>query len=158
VPEEPHWPTLLPPPANATKRRKRRNETPEDAEARERFNARAEEAAQAHRAIIDRCHETWRWAVGSLMPADLVSHADALILTDLAITWARLIQAEQEISTQGTKVFTERGWVRNSSVVTAGQYRQHWKWLAGQLGLSPVARDAMRGESGPGEDESPFDV
>lgn len=158
TPEEPHWPTLLPPPADAVKRRKRRTETPQEALEREEHNARADVLLASHRELVDRCHVTWRWAVGSLEPAGLVSQAEALILADLAITWARVIQAEQEVSAQGTKVFTERGWVRNTSVITAGQYRQHWKWLVGQLGLSPVARDAMRGDPGPGEDESPFDV
>jgi P27 family predicted phage terminase small subunit len=157
VPEEPHWPSLFPT-SGAVRKRKTRAEKPEMAEARERHNQRVEQEAIDQRQAIALAHETWAWVTRVLDPAGILTEADQLILVDLCLTWVRIRQAEEDISRSGLRQLGERGWTRNGSITTAGQYRQHWKWLCAQLGLSPVARDRVKGAPVGDDDDSGFDV
>ncbi len=153
LPPEPDWRSWFTPGAkDGAPKRVRRRKAETDAE----FTARQADAG----AVDEACalaSTTWRWVCGVLDPGGLLTAADLLVLTDLCVTWVRLVQCERDISTNGLRQLGERGWQRNGSITTAMAYRQQWKWLCGQLGLSPVARDGLKGGSDDDED-SPFDV
>jgi P27 family predicted phage terminase small subunit len=152
-PPEPDWRSWFTPGrADGSPKRVRRRKAETDAE----FEARQAKASAVDGACAE-ASEVWRWACGVLDAAGLISAVDLLVLTDLCVTWVRLAQAERDISTNGLRQLGERGWQRNGSITTAMAYRQQWKWLCGQLGLSPVARDGLKGGSDDDED-SPFDV
>lgn len=156
-PPEPDWAEWFAPRLDLRRRRKRRNETPADVAEREAANRAVDEQRAGVQWAIDQASATWAWVCGVLDPAGLVTLADQLILTDLCVTWVRIREAERDVSEHGLSRETDRGIVRNGSIITAGQYRAHWKWLCGQLGLSPVARDSLKGGADDDED-SPFDV
>lgn len=148
-PDEPDWRTWFAPEGVRIVRR-RKGESDADL-------AQRKQAAEFVSEACSQASLVWRWASGVLDPQGLVTHADALILADLAVTWVRIRQAEQDVSVNGLRHEGKHGMQRNGSIVTAMQYRAHWKWLCGQLGLSPVARDGMNPEGDDGEG-SPFDV
>lgn len=130
----------------------------------ERFGPVRGDAAQT--AVNRRCREVarrgWRTIVPSLDAMGLLAKVDADVLLDYCTCIARLDQVERELSRNGLIFQGERGWQRNGAAITAQGYRQRLKHLEVQLGLTPLARDALRGDTGGASDDldedSPFDV
>jgi hypothetical protein len=61
----------------------------------------------------------------------------------------------------GLVIRGERGWQRNGAAIVAAGYRARLGHLETKLGLAPLARDQMRGDTRgpqPGDPGSPWDV
>lgn len=105
----------------------------------------------------------WQRVVPVLDASGVLSTLDLDLLTDVCVTVVRLRQCERDISISGLRLEGDRGQVRNPNVVSAKQYRDQLRYLAGQLGLSPVERDYLQ-PPGPADPEaqdgkpSAFDV
>lgn len=122
--------------------------------------------SRPQQADVKRCREwaraTWRRVVPQLDAMGMLAKVDADALTDLCVCVARVWQAERQISLEGLTMVGERGMQRNGAAIIAKGYRDRLKHLEVQFGLTPLARDAMRGDPGgadDGKDEaSPYDV
>lgn len=150
IPVEPDWaaifveqPVVVP--------RRRKAETPEETERREAAALERRLAVEDAKADRAQASEVWRRVVKVLDAHGLISSIDWLELEDLAVTAVRIRQCERDVSRYGRLLKGERGWQRNGSIVSAGQYRSHMRWLCGQFGLSPSARDFLPAGSGGGE-------
>jgi P27 family predicted phage terminase small subunit len=113
-------------------------------------------SAEAARARA-RASREWQTVVPVLDAMGLLAQIDATVLEDWCTLVARLDQCERDITRRGLIMADGR---RNSSTMAAQGIRQRMGRIEGQLGLTPVARDQMRGnprEAGNGEG-SPFDV
>lgn len=104
----------------------------------------------------------WRRVVPILDAQGVLSTLDDHVLTDYCVTRVRLWQCERDISLNGLRLAGDRGQVRNPNVVSAKQYRDQLRYLAGQLGLSPVERDYLQPPAPEGEshvtESSAFDI
>jgi P27 family predicted phage terminase small subunit len=95
----------------------------------------------------------WRRVVPVLDALGLLAQVDALVLTDYAVCWARLVQCERALSTQGLLVEVwqldkdgERLRVelrRNPHAILANQYRGQLRFHVGELGLGPSSRGRL---------------
>lgn len=164
VPDEPKWAEVFVPRAVLVPRR-RAQETPAEVERRERRQLERRVARDEAKLAARWASEVWRKATRILDAAGVLSDVDWLVLEDLAVTAVRIRQAERDVSMHGLRQEGERGWQRNGSITTATQYRTHFRWLAGELGLTPAARDGLAapadpGGAGDGEEEGAgdFDV
>lgn len=81
------------------------------------------------------------------------------LLTEYCLTYARIRQGEQALSRDGLVVpagRADRGMVRNPWTTVLNQYRQHFRSLSAELGLTPSS--ASRLTRPPMDDEDdPFD-
>lgn len=68
-----------------------------------------------------------------------LTNAQAQVLIDYCVTWARIQQGERKISIEGAIVLSERGWVKHPWTTILNQYRTNFRSLTGELGLSPAA-------------------
>jgi P27 family predicted phage terminase small subunit len=106
--------------------------------------------------------EEWTLIVPQLDAMGLLAKVDRQALIEWCVCVARVDQAERQISNEGLTMQGERGWQRNGAAILAKGYRDTMAKLRGELGLSPLARDALRGDTGgvgDGEEEdSPYDV
>jgi P27 family predicted phage terminase small subunit len=126
------------------------------------FPAAARGAAKEPRALVNkRCREVarraWRLIVPQLDSQGILVKIDALVLQDLCLVAARIDQAERDVSEHGIWVMGERGAQKNPSMTALHQLRTQFKFYSGQLGLTPVARDALTGGADD-DDNSPYDV
>jgi len=84
------------------------------------------------------------------------------VLVDLCVTVARLDQCERQVSAEGLLVEGQKGGSRNGAGIFARQYREHLRWLVGELGMSPSARQRLSGTpagaAAGDEGDSPYDV
>jgi P27 family predicted phage terminase small subunit len=118
------------------------------------------------RAEAERCRkmarEEWRAVVPVLDAMGLLATVDLAVLRDWCILVARLDQAERDISRRGL-ILEETG-RRNPATMAAQGMRQRMGRIEAQLGLTPLARDQMRGDTraaspdGPTTVPSPWDV
>jgi P27 family predicted phage terminase small subunit len=136
APKEPNWREWFPP-ADRGKSR----------EPKAIANARCREVAR----------RTWHAVVPQLDAQGVLATIDILVLLDLCLCTARIDQAERDISDKGIWTEGERGAQKNPSVTALHQYRTQLKFYTGQLGLTPVARDALTG-GGDDQEDSPYDV
>jgi P27 family predicted phage terminase small subunit len=92
----------------------------------------------------------------------MLAAVDLVALADWCVCVARLEECEREITRLGLVLEGERGWQRNGAAIIAAQYRQRLGHLSAQFGLSPLARDQLRGDTRAApvgaEVDSPFDV
>lgn len=117
-------------------------------------------------AVNSRCRKvaraTWRRVVPQLDNMGMLARVDEDALVDLCVCVARIDQSERQLSSEGLTMQGERGVQRNGVAIIAKGYRDRLKHLEVQFGLTPLARDAMRGDpggaSGEEEADSPFDV
>lgn len=128
----------------------------------ERFGAVAGDrrlTVEARRAR-ERARREWRLVVPVLDAMGMLANVDATILEDWCTLVARLDQCERDVTRRGL-ILAETG-VRNPATIVAQGIRQRMGRLEGQLGLTPLARDQLRGDtrgaSADGQAESPFDV
>lgn len=97
---------------------------------------------------------TWRRIVPVLERQGLLTDVDADVLRDYCICVARLDECERNVSELGIWQRGERGAMKNPATTVANQLRQSLKFYVGQLGLTPVARDALSpGEVDDGAEE-----
>lgn len=108
----------------------------------------------------ERARREWRLIVPVLDAMGLLANVDATVLEDWCTLAARLDQCEREITRRG--LILEDTGRRNPATMAAQAIRQRMGRLEGQLGLTPLARDQMRGDTrgaaADGDDDSPFDV
>lgn len=137
---------------------------PEEPAWADRFPAvRGEKRATA---VNRRCREVaraeWRRVVPVLDAMGMLAKVDHQVLVDWCTCVARVDQAERQISVEGMTMQGERGMQRHGAAILAQGYRTQMRKLMVELGLTPLARDTMRGDpggAGADEDEgSPFDV
>ena len=118
--------------------------------------------ASAAKRCRDRARREWRTIVPVLDAMGLLAKVDGQVLEEWCTCVARLDQAERQISLEGLTMQGERGMQRNGAAILAQGYRTQMRKLMGELGLTPLARDTMRGDpggAGDGADEdSPYDV
>ncbi|MEW1754692.1 P27 family phage terminase small subunit [Streptomyces angustmyceticus] len=100
----------------------------------------------------------WARTVPALVVAAGLSNTQRDTAIEYCVTWARLVQAERHLSSEGLVVPTERGNVKNPWTTIAHQYRAHFRSLVGELGLSPAAATRLTPpESGGDDDGDVFD-
>lgn len=79
------------------------------------------------------------------------------VLVDYCITWARIEQGEQALSTEGMVIpGAMGGMVKNPWTTVLNQYRSHLRSLIGELGLSPASATRITRPESSDEDD-PFD-
>ena len=86
----------------------------------------------------------------------MLTRLDVDLLTDHAVVVARMDQCERDISTRGLWTQGERGAVKNPATTALNQLRTQFRWTAAQLGLTPVARDALNPSAPADDDDNPF--
>lgn len=111
-------------------------------------------------ALSKRCreiaHRTWNAIVPVLDGVGLLSMVDAEAILDYCTCAARLDQLERRISAEGPIDDTGR---RNPAAILARGYRDRFRDLERQLGLTPLARDALRAAWREDEDDpDPDDI
>lgn len=119
------------------------------------------ELTAAARRCRERAREEWRRVVPALDAVRLLAPVDLVVLEDWCTCVARLDQCEREVTRLGLVVKGERGWQRNGAAILAQGIRQRMRHLETQLGLTPLARDQMRGDrpgAQAGDVDSPWDV
>ena len=158
APAEPDWSEWFPVKSGVVVPRKRPKETAAQTRAREDAAALRRWLDSENRWGRAEASKAWRRVVDVLDAQGLLASLDLFLLSDLCVTWVRVQQAERDISTNGLRQRGERGWQRNGSITTAKAYRDHFRFLVGQFGLSPVARDGMPGDGSDEDAGSPFDV
>lgn len=109
----------------------------------------AEDVRQARRDA----RAEWRRVVPVLDGLGLLTQVDALTLTDYCVCWARLVQCERALSSEGLVVEvwqldadgeTVRTAIRrNPKSTTANQYRSQLRFYVGELGLGPSSRGRL---------------
>lgn len=98
----------------------------------------------------------WRRVVPVLDHLGLLSTIDGALLTDYCLSWARLLQCERALSTEGLMVDSptadgEMNRKRNPLSLTAKEYRSALKTYVGELGLGPSSRGRLN--TGGSDDE-----
>ena len=102
----------------------------------------------------------WRRGVPLLDETGMLATVDRGVLVDLCVCTARVDQCERQLSAEGLMVEDRRHGV----TMVVGRYRDQLKWLVGELGLSPAARQRLSGTpagagaAAGGEGSSPYDV
>lgn len=132
------------------------------AEARQRWlihteRETAKRAQQINRRARAVARTTWRRIVPILDAEGLLTDLDEPVLVELCRTNAQIDQAVRDIAERGMWVQGERGAMKNPSTTVVNQLRTHLKWLVGELGLSPVARDALPSSEDGSDGGGPFD-
>ena len=117
----------------------------------------AKRAQEDNRRCREAARSEWRRVVPVLELHGLATRIDFATFTDYCRTWARIDQCERDISERGLWVYGERGAVKNPATTVVNQLRTQLRFYVGELGLSPVARDAMNPRSGPDDEEDVFD-
>ncbi|WP_336250954.1 phage terminase small subunit P27 family [Stomatohabitans albus] len=97
--------------------------------------------------------EAWAEVVPGLDAAGLLARADRQILIDHCVAWAMARESYREIAHLGVIAKTSSGLVRNPAVTVLAQQRDRLKHTTQHLGLSPLARDALKGGEGQDDDE-----
>ena len=123
------------------------------AEARRQAEQARDEAARAR--LVAR--RTWRRIVPSLGSIGLLADVDYDLLVDYCVVVARIDQAERDVTVRGMWTPGERGAMKNPSTTVLNQLRAQFRHYVGQLGLSPVARDALRPPEAVDDAGSPWD-
>lgn len=117
----------------------------------------AERTRSENQRARDVARDEWRRVVPPLDAQGLLAVVDRQVLVDYCIVVARIDQAERNLSSHGLWVKGERGAVKNPSTTILNQLRSAAKFYVGELGLSPVARDAMPAGGDDGTEEDAFD-
>lgn len=129
-----------------------------------------EDAGERRRraAALARCRAVargeWRRVVPLLDQTGMLSSVDRQVLVELCVVVARVDECERQLSVEGMTWRGERGMQRHGATIVVRQYRDQLKWLVGELGLSPAARQRLSGTpagaagAGAEEGDSPYDV
>jgi P27 family predicted phage terminase small subunit len=112
-------------------------------------------AAEQRQARSDAA-KLWRKVAPTLARSVGLVHEQQEGLVDYCVTYARVLQGERALSRDGVVVRTERGQVKNAWTTILNQYRSHFRWLIGELGLSPSAASRLARPPGD-DDDDPFD-
>lgn len=96
----------------------------------------------------------WRRVVGQLDAQRLLTQVDLAILLDHCVAVALARECYRRIALDGMLMAGERGWQKNGATTILAQQRDRLKHTTTQLGLSPVARDALnpKGSDDDGDD------
>lgn len=97
--------------------------------------------------------EAWAEVVPQLDAAGLLARADRQILIDHCVAWAMARECYRQIALLGVIVVQERGPAKNPAFTVLAQQRERMKHTTQHLGLSPLARDALKGGEGQDDDE-----
>lgn len=86
----------------------------------------------------------WDETVPELDRHGILARVDAVVVTEAAVCWARVRQAERELGRTGLLVEGQKGnLVRNPVSLTLSSYRQSLKTYLHLLGLSPADRQGL---------------
>ncbi|MFJ2407098.1 P27 family phage terminase small subunit [Streptomyces xanthochromogenes] len=108
--------------------------------------------------VREKAADVWARTIPALVHSAGLTDPQRETAIEYCVTVARLWQAERELSRTGLVVETERGNVKSPWVTIAGQYRNHFRSLVGELGLSPAAATRITPpESGGADDDGIFD-
>lgn len=143
APDEPGWQAWFPLPAGLRAPRRRKAETDVQWAGRRDAYAQAKADRDQLRQAVAAASAEWRRIVPVLDAEGLLAEVDATVLSDHCVVVARIGHCEREISRLGIAVPTERGYARNPAITAANQYRTALRHYLGQLGLTPLARDAL---------------
>jgi P27 family predicted phage terminase small subunit len=105
----------------------------------------------------DEASKIWSNVVKTLDAQGLLCNLDEYLLADFALAQVRLAQLERSISLEGFEREGQKGTARHPSTITVKGYREQIRYLVGQLGLSPVARDGFAPEQGADDGEGDLD-
>lgn len=103
----------------------------------------AERARKVNQRCRDVARDEWRRVVPILEAQGLLATVDRQTLLEWCRVVARIDQAERDISEHGMWVQGERGAVKNPATTALNQLRGQEKFLMGELGLTPRARDGL---------------
>lgn len=117
-----------------------------------RLPGRSRDAA----AVRARCAELWGQLAPVLTRSIGLVQAQQKTLEEYVLVVARIEQGERHLSTMGPVVKGERGYMRNPWLTLCNQYRQNYKVLCGELGLSPASATRLRAPVAENEGD-PFD-
>lgn len=89
------------------------------------------------------CRAEWRRVAPALENLGLTSSVDLAVLERHATTYALYRECQRDIALRGVIVRTERGAVRNPSVIVLKQLAEILGKTETKLGLTPLDRDAL---------------
>lgn len=121
APPEPRWPSVFP---------------------TEQHDREQQQRARRLRAAA---RDEWRAVVPVLTRHGLLSEVDQALVRRHCVAVALEAEATRDICLQGAHQRTERGNAKNPAVTAAHQLRQQLVVTSRELGLSPAARDRLRG-------------
>ena len=101
--------------------------------------------------------EEWRRIVPVLDAQGLLASVDSVILTDHCLAWSLSRECYRRISLEGLVIEGQRGSVRHPATTVLAAQRDRLKHTVVQLGLSPLARDALKGGAGDEQEGDAFD-
>lgn len=102
--------------------------------------------------------ELWRRCAPVLARSVGLVSAQQETLDEYCIAWARIQQGEHALAEQGVVIEGARGgMVRNPWTTVLNQYRQHFRALAAELGLTPSAASRLTRPQTGDDDDDPFD-
>jgi P27 family predicted phage terminase small subunit len=87
----------------------------------------------------------WLAIVPVLAAQGILSQVDGTVLADHCVVAARIALCEQDITRHGVWVEGERGAQKNPSTTAANQYRTQLRHTMSVLGLTPHARQLLKG-------------
>ncbi|BDG62329.1 phage terminase small subunit P27 family [Caldinitratiruptor microaerophilus] len=85
----------------------------------------------------------WKEMAPKLERLGLLTETDGPAFADLCLCWARLKEAERDISERGLLVDGERGKVKNPAAQLAREYRAAAQKWAARFGLTPADRGVL---------------
>lgn len=85
----------------------------------------------------------WKSLAPKLERLGLLTETDGPAFADMCLCWARLREAERDISERGLLVPGERGLVKNPAAQLAREYRAGLQKWAARFGLTPADRSAL---------------
>lgn len=123
----------------------------------ERDRSQAQQQQRVNKRAREVARRTWQRVVPQLARQGLLTIVDEDVLRDYVIVVTRLDECERNVSDLGIWQRGERGAMKNPATTVANQLRQTMKFYVGELGLTPVARDAMTPREAAGGEEDGFD-
>lgn len=104
-----------------------------------------------------RASRMWRRNASTLARSVGLVGEQQEVFVDYCLTWARIEQAERQLSRDGLVIAGQMGnQVRHPLTTVLNQYRSHFRSLIGELGLSPASATRITRPESSDEDD-PFD-
>lgn len=108
--------------------------------------------------LPDEALAEWQRVVPELARLDLLKPVDRAALTAYCLTWDRLVQAQREMTADGSVLSTNsQGRVRHPAVAVIEAASKELRAWAAEFGLTPSAEGKVgRQETSDGDEENPF--
>lgn len=83
----------------------------------------------------------WRRISKQLLKLGLLTQVDRAVLAAYCQSWARWVEAEEEVAKRGDVVATTKGnWIQNPYLSVANKAREAMTKLAAEFGMTPSSR------------------